>query len=69
MTWSAQFRVQDVGEGPRPIDVIAVASVEEGSLTQNTEHVKSMELRLQIDADETQLKEGDVLPAYGHFTA
>lgn len=69
MTWSARFKVQDVGEGPAPIDVIAVASVEEGILNQNTEHASSLELRIRIDADETQIKVGDTLTGSGHFTA
>lgn len=68
MTFSARFKVQDVGDGPAPIDVLAVAEVEDGSLTQNTEKARSMELRIQIDADETTIKVGDTITAQGHFT-
>lgn len=68
MTWSAKFKVQDVSDGPAPIDVLAVASVEDGSLTQNTEKARSMELRIVIDADETAVKVGDEISGYGHFT-
>lgn len=69
MTWSAKFKVQDVSEGPAPIDVIAVASVDDGSLVQNTEKASSMELRIRIDADETMLKPGDVITGSGHFSS
>lgn len=68
MTWTAKFRIQDVSDGPAPIDVLAVASVEDGTLNQNTEHARSMELRIQIDADETNLKVGDELNGWGHFS-
>lgn len=69
MTFSARFKVQDVSDGPAPIDILAVAEVEDGSLTQNTEKAQSMELRIQIDADETVVKVGDVITASGHFTS
>ena len=68
MTFQARFKVQDVGEGPAPINVLAVAEVEDGSLTQNTEKARSMELRILIDADETTIKAGDTITASGHFT-
>lgn len=68
MTFSARFRIQDVGDGPRPIDILAVAAVDDGTLTQNTEHAQNMELRIQLDADETSLAEGDTLLVTGHFT-
>jgi hypothetical protein len=69
MTFSARFKVQDVGEGPAPIDVIAVASVEDGTLTQNTERARSMELRIQLETDETTLAEGQEIVVTGHFLA
>ena len=69
MTFSARFKVQDVGEGPAPINVLAVAEVEDGSLTQNTEKAHSMELHILIDADETTIAVGDTITASGHFTA
>lgn len=69
MTWSARFKVQDVSDGPAPIDVIAVASVEDGSLNQNTEKASSMELRIQLDTDETSIKIGDEITGSGHFTS
>jgi hypothetical protein len=67
MTWSARFQVQDVSDGPAPIDVIAVAQVEDGTLIQNTEKAKSMELRIQLDTDETAIKIGDEITGSGHF--
>jgi hypothetical protein len=66
MTWSAQFKVTEVKDG----HIRAVASVEDGSLKQNTEHATGMELLVTIDpAAETQMKVGDILPGYGHFAA
>lgn len=68
MTFSARFTVDDVGDGPAPIDVLAVASVEAGTLTSNTERATSMELRVQLDVDETTLAVGEVLcSVHGHF--
>lgn len=67
MTWSAQFKVQDVGDGPAPIDILAIASIEDGTLSTNTEQAKSMELRIQIDADTTSITEGFIINAWGHF--
>lgn len=69
MTWSARFKVEDVSDGPAPINVLAVARVEDGSLTQNTEKASVMELRVTIDADETALKIGDEITGNGHFTS
>lgn len=68
MTFTARFKVQDVSDGPAPIDVLAVASVDDGTLTQNTEKARSMELRIVIDADETAVKVGDTMTVNGHFT-
>lgn len=67
MTWSARFKVQDVSEGPAPIDVLAVASVDDGSLNQNTEKARSMELKIVLDVDETSIKIGDEITGTGHF--
>lgn len=69
MTWSAKFKVQDVSEGPAPIDVIAFASVDDGSLNQNTEKARSMELKIVLDTDETDIKIGDEISGSGHFTS
>ncbi len=69
MTWNARFKVADVSEGPAPIDVLAVASVEDGSLNQNTEHVRSMELHIVLDVDETSICEGDEITGWGHFNS
>lgn len=69
MTFSARFKIQDVGSGPRPIDILAVADVQDESLTQNTEKASSMELHITIDADETNLKIGDIITANGHFVS
>jgi hypothetical protein len=68
MTWNARFKVTEVSDGPAPIAVVATASVEDGTLNQNTEHAQRMELRIELDADETQIKVGDEIPGYGHFT-
>ena len=67
MTFQARFKVEDVSDGPTPINVLAVAYVEDGSLTQNTEKARSMQLRVVIDADETNIKVGDMITANGHF--
>lgn len=69
MTWQAKFTIKDVSEGPGPINVLAVASVEDGTLNQNTEKASSMELRVVIDADETTLAVGDQITGSGHFSA
>ena len=44
-------------------------SVEDDTLTQNTEKARAMELRIVIDADETSLSIGDTLQVTGHFTS
>lgn len=67
MTFSARFKIQAVGDGPAPIDVLAFADIEDGGLNQNTEKATSMELRILIDTDETSLKEGDIITATVHF--
>lgn len=67
MTWSARFKVTEVGDGPAPIKVRAVASVEDGSLSQNTERATAMELHVRLDADETSLAVGDEITGSGHF--
>lgn len=69
MTFQARFKVQDVSEGPAPINVLAVAEVDDGTLTQNTEKASTMELRVLIDADETTIKVGDTITASGHFVS
>lgn len=67
MTWNAKFKVQDISDGPSPLNVLAVATIEDGSLVQNTEKATSMELRVVIDADETAIKVGDEISGSGHF--
>lgn len=67
MTFTARFNVQDVSDGPGPIDVLAVAQVDDGSLTQNTEHATSMELHMVIDGDSTRVSVGDTIQVTGHF--
>lgn len=69
MTFTARFKVDDVGDGPAPINVLAVASVEDDTLTQNTEKARQMELHILLDADETSLAIGDEITVTGHFTA
>lgn len=74
MTWTAQFKVTDVEDGK----IVAKAStlpgttdrIEYGTLTQNTEHAIRMELHIELEEGaETQIKVGDDLSAYGHFTS
>lgn len=66
MTWTAKFKIQDVSDGPAPIDVLAAA--EGNAIVSNTEGgIRSMELRIQLDADETRLQIGDEITASGHF--
>lgn len=66
MTFSARFKVQDVSEGPSPIDILAIAD----DVLSNTEgKIQTMELRITLDADETAITEGSVINVSGHFTA
>ncbi len=69
MTWSAKFKVEDVGDGPAPINVLVVARVEDGSLIQNTEKVTAMALNILLDSDETSIKIGDEIIGNGHFVS
>ncbi len=69
MTWQAKFKVQEVVTGPLPIKVLAVASVDDGSLVQNTEKATSMELNIVLDGDETTIKPGDEITGSGHFSS
>lgn len=74
MTWSAQFKVTDVTDGK----IVAKASTlpgtsdqeEHGTLIQNTERAKRMELHIELeDGAETQVKVGDTISGSGHFTS
>lgn len=83
MTWTARATVQDVSDGPAPIDVIAVANADEtwtptgqnpdseftySCVQSNTEgKIRSVEVKLVLDEDETALKPGDVVQLTGHF--
>jgi len=73
MTWSATFKVTEVDDGK----IVAKAStlpgttdrIEYGTLIQNTEHAKRMELHIELeDGVETQIKVGDDITGHGHFT-
>ena len=65
MTYSAQFKVTEVANG----HIRAVASIAEGTLNQNTEHVSGMEILCTVDeGHETQIKVGDLITGSGHFT-
>lgn len=66
-----KFTVQDVYEGASPVDVLAVANADEpGAIICNTEgKVRSAELRLQLDQDNTTLRAGDTITLSGHFKA
>jgi hypothetical protein len=74
MTWNALFKVTDVNDGK----IVAKASTlpgsadheEVGTLTQNTERAKRMELHIELeDGAETSIKVGDNITGYGHFTS
>jgi hypothetical protein len=69
MTWSARLTVQDVSDGPAPIDILAAANADDaGAVVSNTEgKIRSLELRVQLDEDSTNIKVGDVITATGHF--
>ena len=67
-----EFTVQDVSDGPAPIDVLATANHLDypGAIVCNTEgQVRAAELRLQLDQDSTELKAGATFKLSGHFTA
>jgi hypothetical protein len=67
VTWTGKFTVQDVGDGPAPIDVLAAAQTED--IVSNTEgKIRSIELRIQLDEGETKVKIGDQFSISGHFT-
>lgn len=74
MTWSAQFKVTEVADGK----IVAKASTlpgtteqeEVGTLIQNTERIVRMELHAELEEGvETQIKVGDTISGYGHFTS
>jgi hypothetical protein len=68
MTFTAKFKITEVDT--KDGLVRATASIEDGTLTQNTEHATGMELWVTLDPEhETQLKTGDEISAHGHFTA
>lgn len=83
MTWTARATVQDVSDGPAPIDVLATAAADEtwtppgqnpdseftySCVVSNTEgKIRSVEVRLVLDEDATRLKPGDVIQITGHF--
>jgi hypothetical protein len=69
VSFTARFKIQDISDGPSPIDILAVAEVEDGSLTQNTEKAVSMELKIVLDANKTKFVIGDVITVNGHFYA
>lgn len=67
MTFSARMKIQDVGQGPAPIDVLAV---NDGEVTSNTEGpITSLEVRFQLGADATGLRAGDGFTITGHLDA
>jgi hypothetical protein len=68
MTWSARFKVAEVDVRESGVsEVHAVASVEDGTLTQNTERATRLELFARIEG-ETSLAVGDEITGSGHFT-
>lgn len=82
MTWTGRLTVQDVSDGPAPIDVLATVAAGDTweapgsdgsartmpSLYSNTEgKIKSIELRIVLDEDQTAVKVGDTIQVQGHF--
>ena len=64
MTWFATLKVQDVSEGPAPIDVLAVSD----NVTSNTEgKISGVEVKFKLDEDQTAIKIGDEIAVSGHF--
>lgn len=67
MTFSARMKVQDVGQGPAPIDVLAV---NDGEVLSNTEGtITGIEVRLQLGTDATGIRAGDGFTITGHLDA
>lgn len=69
MTYSAQFKVQEVKTVKGEIVVVAVATVADQSLSQNTEEAYSMTLTVHLATDRTTLAVGDIITGNGHFVA
>lgn len=67
MTWSARFKVAHVDSNDGVSRVTAAASVDDGTLTQNTERVTQLELVVYVEGD-TSLAVGDEITGSGHFT-
>jgi hypothetical protein len=82
MTWTAHLTVQDVSDGPAPIDVLAAANADDTitqTLSDGTEHtylavvsntegkISGVEVRLRLDEDTTAIKPGDRIYVSGHF--
>lgn len=69
MTMSARLTIEDISEGPGPIDVLASAKTEDGSLTVNTEGSLSyVEVKFLFDGDEVPFQIGDTICTLtGHF--
>ena len=64
MTCTARCTVQDVGPGPAPVDVLLTAN---GDQITNTgdDHVSSVEVRLQLDTDDTHMSAGQTVEVTG----
>lgn len=64
VTWFATLKVQDVGEGPAPIDILAGSD----NVTSNTEgKISGVEVKFKLDENETSIKIGDEIAVSGHF--
>lgn len=64
MTWTAHLDVQDVSNGPAPIDILAVSD----DVMSSTEgKIAGVEVRIRLDVDETSIKVGDTIVVSGHF--
>jgi hypothetical protein len=72
MTWSAKLKVRDIDKGPAHLHILALAHVDDGdaAILSNTEgKIRAVELRVILDEDETALRAGDVIHAYGTFSS
>lgn len=65
MTFSATLTVDDVSSGPAPIDVLASTE----TVTSNVEgQIKNIQVKFQLNEDETQIKIGDTVYVNGSIT-
>lgn len=67
MTISANLTIEDISEGPAPINVLASAKVEDGSLSSDPgSGLTYVEVKFLFDLDEVPFKVGDIIAIMGH---